>query len=208
MAIDKKQYKKLSGNSPLHVQKALVADDHILVINGRYSETFRRLYFKDIQAILVEHNRIGLGIAIGSLVLGLMFLGLLFSSPGEFGFWAYIILLSVCVLVSFYNFFGGGSTVFGVKTAVQTVILHGLNTKRKAHKARAQLVEKIESIQGSLSTEELREAIHNENEERAAKPTVKPVAQVAPPPPPVTSPPPVPPALHDDITNPTQAKDD
>ena len=206
MAIDKKLYKKLSGNSLMNVQKALISEDHILVINGRYSETFRRLYFKDIQAILVEHNRIGLATAVGALVVGLLFVGLLFSSsPGEVGFWIYIVLLSLCLLISFYHFFGGGSTVFGVKTAVQTVVLHGLNTKRKARKARALLIEKIEAIQGKLDTEVLRAAIKDETEERAAQPTVKPVPTVAPPP--MPSPPPVPPTLHDDIKNPTASNE-
>ena len=51
------------------------------------------------------------------------------------------------------------SAVVGVQTAVQTVVLDGVRTIRKARKVESRLAERIEAEQGQLTTEALMESL-------------------------------------------------
>ena len=47
------KFTKFSGRSLFSVQKSYLMDDHLLVVDGHYKETYKRLYYKDIEAVLV-----------------------------------------------------------------------------------------------------------------------------------------------------------
>ena len=90
-------------------------------------------------------------------------LTLCFILPAFWAGWEFLPLAIICggasALVALVIFWGKGSVTFGVKTAVQTVVLKGVNTRRKAAKAEARLAAEIERVQGEL-TEEALSAFH------------------------------------------------
>lgn len=182
MLLNRKIYEKLSGNSLFSVQSSFLGTDHILVVNGRFTETFRQLYYKDIEAILVANTRSGLFVGIVFFMLSLLFGVLAFSYRNSGGFWALLICCGICALAMIFQLYGKGSSVFGVKTAVQTVVITGINTKRRVEKAENLLSEKIESVQGRLSIEDLRSAIVLAKEQERAIAAAKATKVPTPPP--------------------------
>lgn len=190
---DKQQYKKLSGRSLLSVQSAYLADDHLLIVDGRYVETYKRLYYKDIEAILICPTATG-----GVMQILLTLLSISFFIPAAFGGISYLPWAIFSVIFGAYAgvlFYGQGSALFGVKTAVQTVMLDGVTSRRKANKADVLLAAEVERAQGVLTEEALQAAIYKDAESHRhrigawAKEPKAPTA--APPPlqvPPVTEP--------------------
>ncbi|CAA6676646.1 MULTISPECIES: hypothetical protein [unclassified Lentimonas] len=162
MAAKHIQYKKLSGRSLLSVQSAHLGDDHLLVVEGHYVETYKRLYYNDIEAILVCPTSSGKVMAILLTILSVCMI-----LPVLFGGWDFLPLAVFGVIPAVFAgvlFYGRGSVLFGVKTAVQTVILDGVKSRRKANRVEAQLSAEIERVQGSLSEPDLQAAIYKDAE--------------------------------------------
>ncbi len=153
-----KPYKKLSGRSVFSVQQAYLGKDHLLVADGTYQERVKRIGYADIEAILICPTKAG---SIWSLIAALG--GLLFTiiSLANFGGVAFFIWLTIALVlwgIFGVGLYGRGSVVFGVQTAVQTVVLAGLSNQRKARWAKKMLAEHIEAVQGPLEVEVLRAA--------------------------------------------------
>lgn len=153
-----KPYKKFSGRSVFSVQQAYLGEDHLLVVDGTYQERAKRIDYADIEAILVCPTKAG---SIWSLIAALG--GLLFTivSLANFGGVAFFIWLTIALVlwgIFGVGLYGRGSVVFGVQTAVQTVVLAGLSNQRKAERAKRLLTERIEAVQGPLEAEALRAA--------------------------------------------------
>ena len=162
MAAKQKQYKKLSGRSTMSVQTAHLGDDHLLVVEGHYVETYKRLYYNDIEAILVCPTSSGKVMAILLTILSVCMI-----VPVLFGGWDFLPLAVIGVLpavIAGVLFYGRGSVLFGVKTAVQTVVLDGVRSRRKANKVEALLSAEIERVQGVLAESDLQAAIYKDAE--------------------------------------------
>lgn len=161
MVVKQKQYTKLSGRSILSLQKSYLADDHLLIVDGHYKETYKRLYYDDIEAILVCPTSTGTIFAVL-----LILLGFLIALPIGFGNSDYLPLALIAVLpalIAGYILYGGGSALFGVQTAVQTVLINGVNNRRKARKAHTRLAAEIERVQGVLTESDLQTAVRGES---------------------------------------------
>ena len=177
MASKQAQYTKLSGRSTFSVQKSFLAEDHLLVVDGHYTETYKRLYFKDIEAVLVCPTSSGMIIAAIMTLLSasLVLLGitndLLFTIPA--------IIPAIFAILLFY---GGGSVRFGVQTAVQTVLLDGVKSKRKARKVKDQLVAQVERVQGVLTEPMLRAVLQEGASHSLSGASQDPVEDVPAPP--------------------------
>ena len=193
MKAKRSDYKKLSGNTLLSVQSSYLGEDHLLIVTGRYTESYRRLYYNDIQAILVSYSQVGIVIGILFFMFSLLFGGLALADTRGDWFWPFLVLAGICAVGLIFNVYQRGSAVFCVKTAVQTVLIHGLNTKRRVEKAEDIMAEKIEAVQGRLSIDELRTAIQKELNKRRERKTDPPSAVAKPPPlaPSVAVPPPL-----------------
>lgn len=160
MAAIDQSYKKLSGRSSMSVQQAYLGDDHLLIVDGQFKEQYKRLAYGDIEAILVCPTKTG---GVFALILLLCGIPMLLSWP--IGGSDYVPLFIFGVIFSLFGaalLYGKGSVIFGVKTAVQTVVLSGINTRRKAAKAEVTLVAKIEHVQGALSDEQLQQALYKD----------------------------------------------
>ncbi len=180
------KYRKLAGRSSMSVQKAYLGDDHVLVVDGQFTETYKRLAYEDIQAILVCPTKSANIIALILLLVGIP---MLLSLPVS-GMDYIPMFIFGLIFVGFGGLllWGRGSVMFGIKTAVQTVVISGINSKRKAKKAEAKLVEAIERVQGVLTDEDLQQAIYKDAGSRPSKVEVSaPKAATVATPPPIQS---------------------
>lgn len=178
------RYKKISGRSTFSVQKAYLGDDHLLVVDGVYQEQSKRIRYEDIQAILICPTKAGSVLALLTGLGGLLFSFLAAANWQNPSFVPWLIVAVVVWGIFGLGLYHQGSVVFGLQTAVQTVILGGLGTRRKADKGAALLAQRIEATQGRLSTEAL-QAAHQAQRSAAwaACGRPKPTAGAAGPPP-------------------------
>ena len=146
---------KLGGRSWFNSASYWIGPNHLLVVEvSNYVERYRRFYFRDIQAILVQNSRVRLGWDIGlGTATCLMLAGLLFSAFGGsrdnvfITIWFSLFLLfAVCLII---NTLRGPSCSVHVRTAVQNQKLSGVGRWRKADALIATLAPLITASQSS-----------------------------------------------------------
>ena len=149
---------KLGATSSLSNASYWVGPNHLLVVEvTNYVERYRRFYFRDIQAILVQKSLVRLGWNLGfGVVAGLLLIGLLpaaFSSSRDdvaVAIWFGLFLLfSVCMII---NTLRGPTCLVQVRTAVQNQKLSGLRRWRKADALIAAITPFINAAQSSPAT--------------------------------------------------------
>lgn len=155
---DANQYKLAAkGGSLFGRQKLYFGEDHLLVIDGTYVERYRRLYYKDIQALL--RYRTWSSIVIQLFLAMIIFFGVIgvFTGATAPNWWWLFLIVPISVILA-YTFYAGRSCAVGVKTQVQLVRLTAIGGVRKARKFEQQLSERIEATQGALTSEALHAA--------------------------------------------------
>jgi hypothetical protein len=155
-------YKKvrLGGRSWLNQSTYWIGPNHLLVVEvSNYVERYRRFYFRDVQAILVQNSavrlgwNIGLGIFASLLLVGLLVEGLSAARDDVlvtlwfFFFFSFV----VCLII---NTLRGPSCTVHIRTAVQNQKLSGISRWRKADTLVAALTPLINAAQTSLPTAE------------------------------------------------------
>jgi hypothetical protein len=165
--IPKVTYKRLPGRGPrkrgiagLFSRCSLyLAWDHILSVdNHGFSEDYKRFYLSDIQAFIIRKTKRGL---IWNFVLGFL---IALSTAGSLAaraaarpsvrifFW---VLSGAFFVFLVINLLRGPTCACRILTAVQEDDLPSLNRLRVANKVRGILRAAIESVQGSLSPQEI-----------------------------------------------------
>ena len=132
---------KPGGAGLFGVSTFWLAPDHLLVVEvSGYVEKYRRFYFRDIQALIVQQTNLRLlwGLGLGACIavlLGILMLVTLGSSsadPGTVGvFVVFMLCLGVPLLV---NILRGPTCTVSVRTAVQTQKIPNLTRRKKADK--------------------------------------------------------------------------
>jgi len=168
MAKAPKEYRRLPGRGMRIDGNRLIAfsrsicsvwlgGDHLLLVDRMgYTETYKRLYFRDIQAVIIRKTAKA---AIQNCVLGL--LALLFflwamavvNLPGRVTLWIIGGLLALFALV---NLLLGPTCVTHIKTPVQTEQLPSLNRLRTARKAMNRIRPQLLEAQGAFNADELK----------------------------------------------------
>lgn len=156
MAAEK--YIKLSGRSTFSVQEAYLGEDHLLVLDGVYQENAKRIDYADVEAILVCPTKSGSIVSLLAGLGGLLFTIVAMANVQNSSFIAWLIVAVVIWVIFGLGIYSRGSAIFGIQTAVQTVLVGGLGNRRKAYRAKRLLTERIEAVQGRLSAEALHEA--------------------------------------------------
>ncbi len=161
--------------------------DHLLVINSNgYTETYKRFYFRDIQAITTQQtNRwkiwsvvwIGL-FAVCALVL---IVGLFevahrpMQSDDFIGFFGWGIPAAFFFIGFLINYFRGPTALVQLRTAVQTETLPSLGRVRQTRKVLEKVLPLILAAQGQLSAAEISAGLS------AAIPPTSPQSEHVPP---------------------------
>jgi hypothetical protein len=134
--------------------------DHLLQVSSTgYSETYKRFYFRDIQAFLIVRTGYWTvtHILLGVFMLGGVLLSLIFFAAGGSGFQAAGVVMGVIAAV--FALFLGISLLAGpacrcsIRTAVQTESLPSLSRLRRAQRVINQLRPLIEAEQAPLAAE-------------------------------------------------------
>ncbi len=136
--------------------------DHLLCVDSSgYTETYKRFYFRDIQAfttVTTKRRTIWNGVLVVPIVICLAGLAnALFSLPRESG--AAIVIWTIfasifLVLLLINNLLGPTCTCY-VRTAVQIEELPSLNRLRRARKVLGRIRPLIIAVQGGLPPEEI-----------------------------------------------------
>ncbi|WOO42182.1 hypothetical protein [Rubellicoccus peritrichatus] len=155
-----KEYAKLAGPGLLAYQRLYEAKDHFLVVEGVYQESYRRLFYKDIQALIYCPTK------AGSITMLITALGLLASLLGVavtmasqspvLGMWVVFAIIFGVVLL--FAVIAGGTCSLAIKTPAQIVPLRNVSGRRRARKLIRKVTEIVESVQGPLTQEVLDDA--------------------------------------------------
>ncbi|WP_269540261.1 hypothetical protein [Cerasicoccus fimbriatus] len=150
------------GASLVEHQRVYFGDDHLLIVDGKFTEVYRRLYYKDIQALQRHNTSTSIWVQMFFLVviiLSLIGLGSGMNAPN----WGAMYLLVPSSVFLAYSIYCGRSCALGIKTQVQQVRLVGVGAMRKAVKFEKQLTERITAVQGTLTAEALQAANRGES---------------------------------------------
>ncbi len=130
--------------------------DHLLLVEQvGFTESYKRFYFRDIQAIIIRKTAAA---AITSAVLGIIALGLLAwaLAVNGGGRIALLILCGAFAVLTLLNVWPGSSCVTHIKTSVQTERVAAWNHLRAARKAMARIHPLILEAQGAFFPDEIK----------------------------------------------------
>ncbi len=166
MAKTEKEYVRLPGRGMrrqglISAGRAMTSlwlgKDHLLYLENRagYTESYKRFYYRDIQAFILGKTQSGL---IWNLVLGLLFLlcalpaVMVHDTVGK----AFLIFLAfVFGIILLIHWLYGPTCVCYIKTAVQTEELPSLSRLPRALKVIERLRSRIAEAQGELTGEQV-----------------------------------------------------
>ena len=151
-----------------------IGRDHLLKIDSmRFTEEYKRFYFRDIQAITicVSKRRAAWNLILLATIAvwfaSLFYAG--FFDPAAGSWWLAGITFSLLALLLLANNILGPTCEVYLRTAVQVEELPSLNRVRRARTALARLRPLIAAAQGRLEPEELSMRLR-ENEELSDRP--------------------------------------
>jgi hypothetical protein len=166
-----------------------LAEDHLLSVDRTpYSETYKRFYFRDVQALILQptERRGKWNIAFGvGLVLFLMVLGYNYSGR-DFPIFSSVMVCLFFILI-LVNTLRGPTCRLHLRTAVQEEELAACQRLGAARRAIALIVARVTAVQKRPSREEI--AALTAAAEAAARPAAAPPPSDELPPPPIETPP-------------------
>jgi hypothetical protein len=159
-----KLYRKLPGRGATvtHYTRLYAGPDHLLqVFSTGFTETYKRFYFRDIQAMTIRKTVVGkiVNAGLGGFVA-------LFAIPALFaGGAGTIVLMSfagVIAVILGVNIGMGPTCVCHLKTAVQNEKVPSLSRMRRARRVLEGLRPAIMTLQGEMSAEQIRSRLGGE----------------------------------------------
>src|SRR5256885_4038963 len=156
MAGSQKSYRRLPGKGVAafqHVRLYESADHLLQVASTGYSESYRRFYFRDVQAITIQKTQLG---KILNGIFG-FFTGLFGLPAFDMSFGP---ALAMWLVAGFFAVLLIGNVALGptcacyIRTAVQTERLSAVTRVRTARGLLRRIRPLIEGVQGSLSHQE------------------------------------------------------
>lgn len=173
MAKDTIRYRKIARRSTFSNQRLYLAEDHLLAVDGTMSESYRRFYYRDIQAILLRPT--AAYAVINTLLVGLLLLiALLFltGDPVAHGFG--IVLGGTTLFVLFLNLVKGRTCECRFLTSVQSFRIRALHRRGKAHRVLNRIMPMLQAAQGDFDPEELRQRLRPQPVTFSAEPPSSP----------------------------------
>ena len=157
--------------------------DHLLVVrHGSFTENYQRLFFRDIESVVIQPSARR---RVWNIVLGMLTaLALLLAALVPHGIWPGGIVALLLSLTLAANALGGPTCRVEVRTRVNNVRLHGFVRKRRTQRAVARLAGLIAEAQGAydaLAHETALAAVAAAPNVSAAKPVAWPKRVAAAP---------------------------
>ncbi|QYY35096.1 hypothetical protein [Ruficoccus sp. ZRK36] len=133
----KKKYKRLGRGSTLIQAFYLYdAEDHLLMVNGSFTEEYRRFYYQDIQAALIK-NQVGKMVFLILLLLALLGgTAISLSAGGDFVPFALVLGLPALIILAWGLpiMLTGGFCKFYLQSEVQNMEIPPVKSVKKARK--------------------------------------------------------------------------
>jgi hypothetical protein len=129
----------------------LQAADHLLYLynSGHAVEQYKRFYFQDIQAFIIQHNRSRLYWNLALFVLfALAGQFVLWTEDGVLVFWGLVAAVWAALLI--VNTLRGPTCTCRLVTSVSNQVIHSLNRVRTAEKVLLEISPFLEAAQGTL----------------------------------------------------------
>ncbi len=174
MAARVNGYRRLPGRdaSLIHRSELWLGADHLLRVDMQgVTETYRRFYFGDIQAIIVRTTRQWIGEVIATSVVPVPLLALALFSVGELA-WLWYVPFGLAVLGLLVVLARGKSCECYLKTAVQMDRLSSLKRLRTARQFIALVKPLIEQAQGTLAAADYQQRLQTLGAPTTAAPPV------------------------------------
>jgi hypothetical protein len=137
--------------------------DHILfVTNQGYTESYKRFYYPDVQALIVQKTKssywYNVWLSIFAAILVALTAGALAKSASDPSWVILAVVAGVPALIFMSallnSFYQGPSYSCHIRTAVQTELLPSLKRQRPIQKAIKMIRERIDAVQGQIPREE------------------------------------------------------
>jgi hypothetical protein len=150
---------KLGGRGFLGSSSYWLARDHLLVVEvANYTERYRRFYFRDLQAVIIQQSnyRFLVNVIVGLLAILILVGFLLAMSSGGMNATALMILAVIeltPLTLLLINQLRGPTCSVHLRTAVQTQKLANLTRWAKADQLVAELTPLVQSAQTAPATE-------------------------------------------------------
>jgi hypothetical protein len=134
-----------------------MGSDHLLLVDRTgYTESYKRFYFADIQAIVVRKTNSATTVTAVTGSAAVAFFAWAFSISNMPGRLTLCIIGGCFALFALHGLWRGPSCVTHIQTAVQTDQLAAWNRIRAARKGLAALRPRLLEAQGTVAEEELR----------------------------------------------------
>jgi hypothetical protein len=148
---------KVGGHGLLGSASYWLGPDHLLIVStSSYTESYRRFFFNDIQAIVCQHTVRAKAWSVALAACVVVSLGLslaLYLQGGDALIWMFFCLLAFLVagILLLINALRGPSCVAHISTAVQTTPLPYVSRWRRAQRLVNELKPRIEASQNALN---------------------------------------------------------
>ena len=151
---------QVDGNRWLAVTRALctvwMAHDHLLLISRTgFTETYKRFYFRDIQAVIIRKTTTAFVCNIILMILALAFILLAASLSDTTARIIWALIGAFFALLALASIWRGPSCVTHIKTAVQTEHLAAWHRMRATRKGMAMIRPRLVEAQGQFDPQEL-----------------------------------------------------
>jgi len=153
-----------------------LGDDHLLLVdrNG-FTETYKRFYFRDIQAFIIRatKTRKVWNWILGTIAVLILLFGLFASGGDKAGvIVTLVIAATICGIPLFFNNLFGTTCACQIRTAVQTEEMPSLCRLPQTRKVFDKIRPLIAAAQGQLSAEEASSKLMDAALAETAKPPV------------------------------------
>ena len=133
-----------------------LAKDHVLCVETEgYTESYKRFYFRDIQAITLRKTDRGMILSAVAGGMTAIFGALALAMSAIEGRWIFGILAGICAIPFTLNFLYGPTCKCQLRTAVQTEDIPSMGRVRRARKVMNRLRPLIAEAQGQITAEEI-----------------------------------------------------
>ncbi len=165
--------RRMRGFSVVSVTRSnlWLGSDHLLCIESEgFNESYRRFYFRDIQAVILRRTLRARAIGLVSGIPAVFLAVAAIAVTDTFGRWLLAVLATLCAIPFVVNLIYGPTCTCQLRTAVQTEDVPSLGRVRRARRVLNRIRPLIAEAQGQLSPEE----ISNRFRERIAAPGSEP----------------------------------
>ena len=151
--------------------------DHLLSVDtSGYTETYKRFYFRDVQAILVRQTNYWIVVGVVFAGAAALSAAVAIGSDNAIVAWVFGSLAGLCAAGLLFDLAAGPTCSAHLKTAVQVEALPSLSRVRQSRKVLARLRPLFAQAQGHLRPEDI---APGQQHPSSAGPASEPVAEAA-----------------------------